>query len=121
MKVIVDEKFITDNRNYRKKKLVVETNNGEWENSRTSSQQVKSPLPLSFAEVTKTGQIEKKLNFSGLYLNLLKTGQTNSSKMETAPPTLCTNSSECQNSSCSLFGSNEAELFSNQDREFFPL
>ena len=37
--------------------------------------------------------------------------------METTPPTLCTNSSECQNSSCSLVESNETEFFSTQDRE----
>ena len=37
--------------------------------------------------------------------------------METTPPTLYTNSSECQNSSCSLVESNETEFFSTQDRE----
>ena len=41
--------------------------------------------------------------------------------METVPPTLCTNSSECQNSSCSLVGSNETELFSTQDRELVSI
>ena len=41
--------------------------------------------------------------------------------METVPPTLCTNSSECQNSSCSLIGSNETELFSTQDRELVTI
>ena len=41
--------------------------------------------------------------------------------METTPPTLCTNSSECQNSSCSLVVSNENELFSTQDRQFVSI
>ena len=108
----LDEKFITDNRKYRKKKLVVETNSGECENSRTSGQQVKSPLPLSYA-----GRLEKEVNFLELYLNLLEIKQTKSSKMETVPPTPCTNSSECQNSSCSFIESNKTELFSTQDRE----
>ena len=111
------EKFITDNRKYRMKKLVLETNSGECENSRTSSQQVKSPRPLSYAEVTKTGRIEKEVNFSELYLNISEIKQTNSSKMETVPPTPCTYSSECQNSSCSFIESNRTELFSTQDRE----
>ena len=57
------------------------------------------------------------MDFSELYLNLLETEQTNSSKMETTTPTLCTDSSECQNSPCSLVGSNETELFSPHDRE----
>ena len=69
------------------------------------------------AEVTETGGIEKEVNFSELYLNLLETEQINSSKIETALPTLCTNSSECQNSSCSFFESNKTGLFSTQDRE----
>ena len=47
------------------------------------------------AEVTKTGQTEKEVNFSELYLNLLETEKTNFSKMETTQPKLCTNSSEC--------------------------
>ena len=59
----LDEKFITDNCKYRKKKTVVETNSGECENSRKSNQQVKSSLPLSYAEVTKIGRTEKKVNF----------------------------------------------------------
>ena len=41
--------------------------------------------------------------------------------METAPPTLCTNSSECQNSSCSLVGYNETEFVSTQDRELVSI
>ena len=41
--------------------------------------------------------------------------------METTPPTLCTDSSECQNSSCSLVGSNETELLSTQDRELVSI
>ena len=41
--------------------------------------------------------------------------------METTRPTLCTNSSECQNSSFSLAVSNETELFSTQDREFVSI
>ena len=61
------------------------------------------------------------MNFSELNLNLLETEQTNSSKMETVPPRLCTNSSECQNSSCSLVGSNETELSSTQDRELVSI
>ena len=69
------------------------------------------------AEVTKTGRTEKEVNFSELYLNLLETEKTNFSKMETTQPTLCTNSSECWNSSCSLVDSNETEFFSTQDRE----
>ena len=56
LKKELDEKFITDNRKYRKKKLVIETNNREFENLRTSIQQVNSPLLLSYAEVAKTGQ-----------------------------------------------------------------
>ena len=83
----LDEKFITDNRKYRNIKCVVETNKEECENSRTSSQKVKSLLPLSYAEVTKTGRMKKEVNFSELYLNLLETEQTNSAKMETTPPT----------------------------------
>ena len=50
-------------------------------------------------------------------MNLLETEQINSSKMEATPPTPCTNSSECQNSPCSLFGSDETELFSTEDTE----
>ena len=115
------EKYITDNRKYRYIKCVVETNKKECENSKTSSQKVKSPLPLSYAEVTKTGRMKKEVNFSELYLNLLETEQTNSAKMETTLPTLCTNSSECQNSSFSLAVSNETELFSTQDREFVSI
>ena len=65
--------------------------------------------------------MKKEVNFSELYLNLLETEQNNSAKMETTPPTLCTNSSECQNSSCSLVVSNENELFSTQDREFISI
>ena len=110
----LDEKFITDNRKHRKKKLVVETNSKECDNSGTSSQQVKSSLPLSYADVTKTGQIEKEVNFSELYLDLLETEQT---RMKTTPSTLCTNSSENQNSSCSLVESNKTEYFSIQDRK----
>ena len=117
----LDEKFITDSRKYRNIKCVVETNKEECENSRTSSQKVKSLLPLSYAEVTKTGRMKKEVNFSELYLNLLETEQTNSAKMETTQPTLCTNSSECQNSSFSLAVSNETELFSTQDREFVSI
>ena len=117
----LDQKFITENRKYRNIKCVVETNKEECENSRTSSQKVKSPLPLSYAEVTKTGRMKKEVNFSELYLNLLETEQTNSAKMETTQPTLCTNSSECQNSSFSLAVSNETELFSTQDREFVSI
>ena len=56
----LDKKFTTDTHKYRKKKLVVETNSGECENSRASSQQLKSLHLLSYAEVTKTGQIEKE-------------------------------------------------------------
>ena len=77
----LDEKFITDNRQYRNIKCVVETNKEECGNSKTSSQKVKSPLPLIYAEVTKTGQMKKEVNFSELYLNLLETKQTNSAKM----------------------------------------
>ena len=117
----LDEKFITDNRKYRNIKCVVETNKEECENSRTSSQKVKSPLLLSYAEATKTGRMKQEVNFSELYLNLLETEQTNSAKMETTQPTLCTNSSECQNSSFSLAVSNETELFSTQDREFVSI
>ena len=69
------------------------------------------------AEVTKTERIEKEVNFSELYMNLLDSEKTNFSKMETTPTTLCTNSSECRNSSCSLVQSNETEIFSTQDRE----
>ena len=65
--------------------------------------------------------MKEEVNFSELYLNLLETEQNNSAKMETTPPTLCTNSSECQNSSCSLVVSNENELFSTQDREFISI
>ena len=111
----LDEKFITVNHKYRKKKFVVETNSGKCENSRTSSQQVKSPILLSYAEITKAGRIEKEVNFSELYLNLLATEQINSCNMETTPPALGTISSECQNSSCSLIGSNKTKLFSTQD------
>ena len=77
----LDEKFITDNRKYRNIKCVVETNKEESGNSKTSSQKVKFPLPLIYAEVTKTGQMKKEVNFSELYLNLLETKQTNSAKM----------------------------------------
>ena len=69
----LDEKFITDNRKYRNIKCVVETNKEECGNSKTSSQKVKFPLPLIYAEVTKTGQMKKEVNFSELYLNLLET------------------------------------------------
>ena len=55
----LDEKFITDNRKYRNIKCVVETNKEECENSRTSSKKVKSPLPLSYPEVTKTGRMKR--------------------------------------------------------------
>ena len=72
------------------------------------------------AEVTKTGQIEKEVSFSELCLNQLETEQTNSSKMETTPPTLCTNSSEFQNSSCSLVESNETEIFLLRIENLFP-
>ena len=65
--------------------------------------------------------MKEEVNFSELYLNLLETEQNNSAKMETTPPTLCTNSSECQNSSCSLVVSNENELFSTQDRQFVSI
>ena len=61
------------------------------------------------------------MNFSELHLNLLETKQTNSAKMETTGPTLCSNSSECQNSSFSLAVSNETELFSTQDGEFVSI
>ena len=57
------------------------------------------------------------MNFSKLHLNLLEVKQTDSSKMEAVPPTPCTNSSKCQNSSCSLAGSNETENIPTQDRE----
>ena len=73
------------------------------------------------AEVTKTGRIEKEVNFSELYLNILETEQTNSSKMEIAPPKFCTDSSEYQNSSSLLVGSNETELFSTQGRELVSI
>ena len=69
------------------------------------------------AEVTKTERIEKEVTFSELYMNLLESEKTNFSKMESTPTTLCTNSSECRNSSCSLVQSNETEIFSTQDRE----
>ena len=69
------------------------------------------------AEVTKTERIEKEVNFSELYLNLLESEKTNFSKIETTPITLCTSSSECRNSSCLLLESNKAEIFSTQDRE----
>ena len=117
----LDQKFITENRKYRNIKCVVETNKEECENSKTSNQKVKSPLLLSYAEVTKAGRMKKEVNFSELYLNLLETEQTISAKMETTRPTLCTNSSECQNSSFSVAVSNETELFSTQDREFVSI
>ena len=117
----LDEKFITDNHQYRNIKCVVETNKEEYENSKTSSQKVIPPLLLSYAEVTKTGQMKQEVNFSELYLNLLETEQTNSAKMETTQPTICTNSSEGQNSSFSLAVSNETELFSTQNREFVSI
>ena len=41
--------------------------------------------------------------------------------MEINPLTLCTNSSEFQNSSCSLVESNETEIFSTQDRELISI
>ena len=107
----LDRKFVTNNRKYTKKKLVVGTNSGECEKSGTSGQQVKSPLPLSYAEVTKTARIEKEVNFSELYLNVLESETTTSSKMETAPPALCTNSSEYQNLSCSLVGLTKLKFF----------
>ena len=50
-------------------------------------------------------------------MNLLETEQTNSSKMETTPPMLSTNCSECQNSSCSLVEFNKTQIFSTQDKE----
>ena len=65
--------------------------------------------------------MKKEVNFSEVYLNLLETEQTNSAKMETTRPTLCTNSSECVNSSFSLAVSKETELFSTQDREFVSI
>ena len=37
--------------------------------------------------------------------------------METTPPMLSTNCSECQNSSCSLVEFNKTQIFSTQDRE----
>ena len=61
--------------------------------------------------------MKKEVSFSELYLNLFETERTNSAKMETTRPMLCTNSSECQNSSCLLVESNETEIFSTQDRE----
>ena len=73
------------------------------------------------AEIQKQDEYEKEVNFSELYLNLLETEQTNSSKMETAPPTLCNDSSECQNSSCLLVGSNKTEIFSTQDKELVSI
>ena len=117
----LDQKFITENRKYRNIKCVVEANKEECENSKTFNQKVKSPLLLSYAEVTKAGRMKKEVNFSELYLNLLETEQTISAKMETTRPTLCTNSSECQNSSFSVAVSNETELFSTQDREFVSI
>ena len=91
----LDETFVTDNRKYRKKRrYVVKTISGECENSGTSGEQLKSPLPLSYAEVTKTGRIEKEVNFSELYLILSEAEQAKSSKMKTTPPKLCTNSPE---------------------------
>ena len=41
--------------------------------------------------------------------------------MKTTPPMLCSNSSECQNSSCSLVGSIETEIFFTQDRELVSI
>ena len=41
--------------------------------------------------------------------------------MKTTPPMLCSNSSECQNSSCSLVGSIETEIFSTQDRKLVSI
>ena len=41
--------------------------------------------------------------------------------MEIAPPNLCTDSSECRNSSSLLVGSNKTELFSTQDRELVSI
>ena len=69
----LDEKFIIGKRKYRNINCAIETNKEECENLRTSSQKVKSPLPLSYAEVTKAGQMKKEVNFSELYLNLLET------------------------------------------------
>ena len=117
----LDEMFITDNHQYRNIKCVVETNKEEYENSKTSRQKVIPPLLISYAEVTKTGQMKQEVNFSELYLNLLETEQTNSAKMETTQTTICTNSSEGQNSSFSLAVSNETELFSTQNREFVSI
>ena len=77
----LDEKFIIGKRKYRNINCAIETNKEECENLRTSSQKVKSPLPLSYAEVTKARQMKKEVNFSELYLNLLETKQTNSAKM----------------------------------------
>ena len=37
--------------------------------------------------------------------------------METTPPMLSTNCSECQNSSCSLVEFNKTQIFSTQDKE----
>ena len=65
--------------------------------------------------------MKQEVNFSELHLNLLETEQTNSAKMETTRPTICTNTSECQNSSFSLAVSNKTELFSTQDREFVSI
>ena len=69
----LDEKFIIGKRKYRNINCAIETNKEECENLRTSSQKVKSPLPLSYAEVTKAGQMKKEVNFSEVYLNLLET------------------------------------------------
>ena len=66
----------------------------------------------SYADVVNSAH-KNIMNLSDMYLDLLRGEENNSSKTDTSPPHICSNSAQSLNHSRSL----EEELLSTQDRE----
>ena len=77
------EKFIIDNRKYRKKKLVIETNSRKCERPEANAAGAIT-TSIKLCRGYKIRMNRKAIKFSELYFNLVETKQTNSSKIETA-------------------------------------
>ena len=77
---------------------------------------LKTRKKRSYMDVVNSTHVNN-INLSDIYLDLLKGEENNSSKTETSPPHVCTNSAQSLNHSRSL----EEEILSTQDREILSI
>ena len=79
--------FVTDNRPFIKK-LETKKKNDEYAKN--------EKIKRSYADVVNSTHVNN-INLSGMYLELLKGEENNSSKTDTSPPHVCTSSAESLN------------------------